>query len=1097
MPVRRSIRPHHLLLLSAVTLGVAGSHVLESRPRQILEESTRQRPSLDASTARASAVLEGLPLAFEPAGAGQDHFVVRAGAAKADIRHNGLTILQGAEASSRIDITFGGANVRGRLVPEDRLPGRVHYLRGNKREDWRVDVPRFARVRGRDIYPGIDVEYYGTRQHLEYDFIVSAGADPGSIELRVAAGEPVTITRDGELALARGGVIQKKPVAFQTVAGARRGVDASYVQRAAGKFAIQVGAYDPAIPLVIDPVVVYAFTQVAPGGVMDMVTDATGALYLAGTAFWAFGGGGTACSPIPCTDGFVYKLNRAGTDLEFATLLVGSAQDSLSRIALDGAGNIHVAGVTTSNDFPGTTQPGIVVARLAPDGSQVLNTHVEEIPSHFVFNRVVDLAVSSSGEAYAWVGRAFFPNTDCSNAVLLRVPLAGPAAAIDGATHCAGLPSDGFAVAVGPDDHVYISVIRVSSISLPLQGAFIRARADGTTVYSTTQDWANAIAIAPNGDALNGRVHRLRSIGPTGDLRFEATLPIDFRQWPESRLAHIGVDAAGTILAVACGRWQTPTPGSACAAFHFDQSGTMIKSELLDEEYDSVFTSDARGMLYAAKGSFTIRKYSFATAAFVSPPATASAGTPITWQATTSLTGSVEYAFYKHTAATGWVLVQPFSASNSHTWTPAIGDIGTHNLQVFVRQTGSPHPYETWRGTQVQIVAPPTTVNAFVASTPTGLTGAPVTFSATASGGVGPLQYQFWRLQGGTWQIVQPYSTSATFLWTPGPADAGTHSLQVWVRNAGSTATFDAWRGLSFTVDTPPPPAIQALVASPSAVPIGGTVTFTATASGIAPLQYRFWRLDSDGWKLAQDYGPSPSYSWTPGAGDVGAHAVQVWVRNSGSTAIYDAWRSVDFSVVAPPPVTITSVARSVASPAQAGSPITWTTTASGGVGTLHYQFWRLDADGWKLAQAYSPTNTYTWTPGASDVGEHVLQVWVREAGSAATYEAWRGDPFSVVHAPVTTPVLSATANAPFQSGQTVTWTAASTGGSGPLEYQFWRLDAGTWTMVQGYSSSASFAWTIGAADVGTHALQVFVRSTGAALPYQAWSGTGTFVVNP
>src|SRR5687767_6945502 len=102
LPVRRSIRPHHLLLLSAALVCMAGSHVLESRSRQILEESTRQHPSLDASTARANAVLEGLPLAFEPAGAGQDHFVVRAGAAKADVRHNGLTILERAEASSRI-----------------------------------------------------------------------------------------------------------------------------------------------------------------------------------------------------------------------------------------------------------------------------------------------------------------------------------------------------------------------------------------------------------------------------------------------------------------------------------------------------------------------------------------------------------------------------------------------------------------------------------------------------------------------------------------------------------------------------------------------------------------------------------------------------------------------------------------------------------------------------------------------------------------------------------------------------------------------------------------------------------------------------------
>ena len=44
--------------------------------------------------------------------------------------------------------------------------------------------------------------------------------------------------------------------------------------------------------------------------------------------------------------------------------------------------------------------------------------------------------------------------------------------------------------------------------------------------------------------------------------------------------------------------------------------------------------------------------------------------------------------------------------------------------------------------------------------------------------------------------------------------------------------------------------------------------------------------------------------------------------------------------------------------------------SATGGVAPLQYQFWRRSTTGsWILGQAYSTTNTYTWTPGSSDGG--------------------------------------------------------------------------------------------------------------------------------
>ena len=66
--------------------------------------------------------------------------------------------------------------------------------------------------------------------------------------------------------------------------------------------------------------------------------------------------------------------------------------------------------------------------------------------------------------------------------------------------------------------------------------------------------------------------------------------------------------------------------------------------------------------------------------------------------------------------------------------------------------------------------------------------------------------------------------------------------------------------------------------------------------------------------------------------------------------------------------------------------------------------------------------------------------------------------------------MVSLTSNValPATAGTTITWTAGATGGTAPLEYQFWRQDSGTWIMVQDYSAMNSYTWITTAAGHGT-----------------------------
>jgi hypothetical protein len=75
-----------------------------------------------------------------------------------------------------------------------------------------------------------------------------------------------------------------------------------------------------------------------------------------------------------------------------------------------------------------------------------------------------------------------------------------------------------------------------------------------------------------------------------------------------------------------------------------------------------------------------------------------------------------------------------------------------------------------------------------------------------------------------------------------------------------------------------------------------------------------------------------------------------------------------------------------------------------------------------------------------------------------------------------------------------MTWTALATGGTaGPLQYKFWVYDGTSWTMVQNYSTSNVLNWT--PSSPGQYAIQVWVRSAGASSEYEAWLGSGFFMI--
>jgi hypothetical protein len=286
---------------------------------------------------------------------------------------------------------------------------------------------------------------------------------------------------------------------------------------------------------------------------------------------------------------------------------------------------------------------------------------------------------------------------------------------------------------------------------------------------------------------------------------------------------------------------------------------------------------------WAGTGSFSVGAARPLAVAATTTPANPAVGMAQTVTSTTDGgAGPLTFRFYRYDITPGtWTLMRDYAPGASLTWVPTAA--GSSHFQVWVRNAGSVSPYDAWVNTQDFVVgsARPLSVTAFTRDVVNVAAGMTVHFTATTDGGQAPVQYRFWRYGGGVWTIVQDYGPSDTYTWQTATTDVGSYTMQVWVRSATSTASFDAWEGMPLYQVGAPRSLTVSLASDTSSPAVGITTTWTATTDGgQGSLAFAFYRYDQSSglWTLTQPYGPSPSYTWTPGPGDLGTHLLQVWV---------------------------------------------------------------------------------------------------------------------------------------------------------------------------------------------------------------------------
>jgi uncharacterized repeat protein (TIGR01451 family) len=250
-----------------------------------------------------------------------------------------------------VQLQFVGANPSAAGQGLDKVAFNTAHFAASDPDGLLRNLPNYSKVLYRQVWPGIDVLYYGNRNKLEYDLIVAAGANPDAIKIKLLARNRFSLTPAGDLLIQtrNGTVTQHKPLVYQMVDKQRKEVAAAYEFVGVDEVRILLGKYDRTRELVIDPTLTLSSpTVVLP--VSAVAVDPSGNIYVAGA-----NGTGTVV---------VLKFDPSGTPLIEGDFFA----DTVGGLAVTPAATVYLSGSVSSTNFF-TTPSAFQPALADPSGS--------------------------------------------------------------------------------------------------------------------------------------------------------------------------------------------------------------------------------------------------------------------------------------------------------------------------------------------------------------------------------------------------------------------------------------------------------------------------------------------------------------------------------------------------------------------------------------------------------------------------------------------------------------------------------------------------------------------------------------------------------
>lgn len=255
------------------------------------------------------------------------------------------------------------------LSAHERSGTQLNFFAGSE-INWKTDVPSYYKVSFGQVWQGVDVDLKAASDNVEKIFTMAPGADVEDIKISVDGVTTLGVSDTGELVLETGigQVKMTKPIAFQNVDGLIKSVNVSYVLGEGHDYGFALGDdYDPNYPVVIDPLIASTFLggtetegvspdTLNPSEGEEIAFDSGGNVYIAGlTMSEDYPTSTTLLSDAGFnSDVVVSKLSADLTQLLASTYIAGENLDEAVDIAIDSSGIVYIAGRTNSTNYPTT-----------------------------------------------------------------------------------------------------------------------------------------------------------------------------------------------------------------------------------------------------------------------------------------------------------------------------------------------------------------------------------------------------------------------------------------------------------------------------------------------------------------------------------------------------------------------------------------------------------------------------------------------------------------------------------------------------------------------------------------------------------------------
>ncbi len=290
--------------------------------------------------------------------------------------------------SIQFSASFDGANI---VTPVglDQSGSVFNYQIGDQ-ANWREGVASYEIIAYEGLYDGIDLQTWGQRDSLKYEFHVAPGADFSQILVSYEGIESLSINQDGSLAVALGGewgnLVDDTPYIYQVIDGQQVEVAGRFELVDSDTYTFEItGEYDATQELIIDPDLAWS-SYIGGSGYEEgygIAVDSSGNVLVTGytdSVGWVSGGWGTSFNGY--CDAYVTKLSPDGEHL-WSSYIGGDDEDYAKGIAADSSGNVLVTGTTYSAgwvsggwDTSYNNDYDAFVVKLSSDGGHLWSSYI-------------------------------------------------------------------------------------------------------------------------------------------------------------------------------------------------------------------------------------------------------------------------------------------------------------------------------------------------------------------------------------------------------------------------------------------------------------------------------------------------------------------------------------------------------------------------------------------------------------------------------------------------------------------------------------------------------------------------------------------------